>query len=124
MLWLDRLTRTLLLASAAALVWLLLHPPAEGLLGPPPTGGRPPPSLEPVAALAAQGKSAEAIHALAALVRAAPALADRRGPLDTHPVLRDLVLSRWKDALEGVADRDAALRDVRFLQRRLAGGCS
>ena len=124
MIGLARLTRFLFAAAAAALVWLLLHPPAEGLLGPPPTSDRPLPALSPVTALVDEGRLAEALRRLADLVRQAPGLGDKGGPLDTHPLLRELVLARWKNALETATDREAALRDVRFLQRRLAGGCS
>lgn len=124
MRWLAVLTRGSLVASAAALGWLLLHPPAQGLVGPAAPADRPLPSLAPVATLVDEGRPGEAIVELAALVRAVPALADKRGPLEVSPVLRELVLTRWKDALEAASDPSAVLRDVRFLQRRLAGGCS
>lgn len=122
--WLAVLSRGSFAASAAALGWLLLHPPAAGLLGPSPAGDRPLPSLGPVTALVDAGRAGEAIGELAALVRAAPALADKRGALEASPALRELVLTRWKEAVEQAPEPEEALRDVRFLQRRLAGGCS
>ena len=118
------IVRVLLGAALVSLTVLLLDPPSTVL--PAPTEAREAnlPTLEPLALLAAEGRPAEALGQLAALVRQHPALADRGGPLDALPILRDLVLRDWKMAVEHASDRATSLKDARFLQRRLAGGCS
>jgi hypothetical protein len=118
------LVRSLLGAALVFLAILLLHPPERVLPLAAVQAGEPLPSLEPLARLATDGHPETALVQLAGLVRRHPALADRNGPLDETRVLRDLILRDWKQAVELAPDRQAALRDVRFLQRRLAGGCS
>lgn len=118
------IVRVLLGAALVSLTALLLEAPSTVLSAPSEVRGEALPSLEPLARLLAEGWPAEALGQLATLVRRHPALADRGGPLDAMPALRDLVLRDWKLAVEKAPDRAAALRDARFLQRRLAGGCS
>ncbi|MBU4387858.1 hypothetical protein KJ644_05360, partial [Candidatus Dependentiae bacterium] len=89
-----------------------------------PEPAAPPPSLAPVLAQVEAGDLAAAVRRTAELVRSHPGLADRGGAVETAPALRELVLRRWKEVVGQALDPAAALRDVRFLQRRLAGGCS
>jgi len=118
------ITRILLVTALASLSSLLLKQPAQVHSAPAEVRGAALPSLEPIARITMDGRPDEALGQLAALVRRYPALADRGGPLDTLPMLRDLVLRDWKQAVEKAPDRATALKDARFLQRRLAGGCS
>jgi len=118
------IARILLGVSLVSLTALLLKPPAKALLTPAEARGDSLPSLEPIGRIVTDGRPDEALRQLATLVRRHPALADRGGPLDALPMLRDLVLRDWKQAVEKAPDRAAAIKDARFLQRRLAGGCS
>jgi len=118
------IARILLGVSLVSLTALLLKPPAMALLTPAEARGDSLPSLEPIGRIVTDGRPDEALRQLATLVRRHPALADRGGPLDALPMLRDLVLRDWKQAVEKAPDRAAAIKDARFLQRRLAGGCS
>jgi len=118
------MVRVLLASALVSLAFLLLQAPSTMLAAPTKQRRDTLPSLDPLARLAAEGQPAEALGQLATLVRHYPALADRGGPLDALPTLRDLVLRDWKQAVEKALDRATALKDVRFLQRRLAGGCS
>jgi len=118
------IVRVLLGVALASLTFLLLEPSSTVLPSPTEARDASIPTLEPLARLAAEGRPAEALGQLAALVRRHPALADHGGPLDALPALRDLVLRDWKQAVEKAPDRATALKDARFLQRRLAGGCS
>ncbi len=120
----TRLARGLLGAALVFLVWLLLHPPVGPSSSGSPSPTEIPPSLASVLTQVAAGGLAAAIQRTADLVRSIPGLADRGGAVAASPVLRDLVLRRWKEAVRQAPDPAAALRDVRFLQRRLAGGCS
>ena len=118
------IARILLGVSLVSLTALLLKPPAKALLTPAEARGDSLPSLEPIGRIVTDGRPDEALRQLATLVRRYPALADRGGPLDGAPALRDLVLRDWKQAVDKAPDRAAAIKDARFLQRRLAGGCS
>jgi len=118
------IVRVLLGSALVSLAFLLPEAPSTVLPAPAEAHDANLPSLEPLARLAAEGRPADALGQLAILVRRHPALADRGGPLDALPALRDLVLRDWKQAVEKAPDRATALKDARFLQRRLAGGCS
>jgi hypothetical protein len=119
------LATLLLVVSVGWTGWLLANPESavDSAVGT--TGTAMLPSLGPVVALAGEGRGEDAIMLLASLVRAAPGLADKGGALAAAPQLRDLVLVGWKGIVASSGERAAELtKEIRFLQRRLAGGCS